>query len=434
MKIGVFGCMAGTPYVFAKAFVQAGINILYVRDRSDSYLMHQPLWSDVKATISYGDLTKGHSWTVAEMTAWEESFGWKPPSWIVDPLPEELRTCDAMSGHAPRNDDTRVLEYLRSCDFLLVNGTAGVSYAHRSGRPYTIWPHGGDIRIAAGLARPDFAGIRQWWRYRCWEWSITKAFRAAAWISTHDPNLVGVHLGSVEHVARGVKYLPSPVELHPRKSPGERLHLRQELFERLGMSLPKGKHVFFVPSRVDYFWKGQDLLLEAFIAAGCPDIGFVFSAWGKDYQALKSRVAGSGLTDKFVFLPFALSRPQLIEMFTACDAIVDQFHGGTYGTSAVEAMACGSPVLMRVDTHAFQKRRWEPPPVLNARTVEEIAGVLGAACDGRIDLEAESARIIDWVNRTHRSDLVAAQFIRAVTEYMRTRSRERVHCGQGSVQ
>jgi hypothetical protein len=87
----------------------------------------------------------------------------------------------------------------------------------------------------------------------------------------------------------------------------------------------------------------------------------------------------------------------------AADVVVDQFALGVFGTAALEAMACGRPVLMHIDQALFEQRRpeYSPPPVLQAASEDEIATVLADLAAGSIDPAAAGRRARGWVAEYH---------------------------------
>ena len=97
---------------------------------------------------------------------------------------------------------------------------------------------------------------------------------------------------------------------------------------------------------------------------------------------------------------------------SASDLCVDQFYHGSYGTAALEAMAHGTPVLMRIDDEAFNARGWEPPPVLNAENADDIARILDRILSGEIDLEERGRAAGAWVARNHASERVVPDLLR----------------------
>ena len=167
----------------------------------------------------------------------------------------------------------------------------------------------------------------------------------------------------------------------------------------------------FIPSRVDYYWKGHDLFLHALAQRPGADIHWFISGWGADYPRAQAFVAEHRLDHCVTFLPIVLSKPLLFAFMSAVDLCVDQFHMGAYGTAAVEAMARGCPVMMRIDDEAFNARGWEPPPVLNARTENDMVGIFDRIASGDIDLEERGRAAAAWVSRNHAPEQVVSDLV-----------------------
>src|SRR6185436_21094065 len=79
------------------------------------------------------------------------------------------------------------LEAMRACDTLLVCGTEGTLLAAQSGRPYIIWPHGGDTMIAAGLLQPSWLQIRSRFMHGMLRRQLVPAYARAICIGSHEP-------------------------------------------------------------------------------------------------------------------------------------------------------------------------------------------------------------------------------------------------------
>jgi glycosyltransferase involved in cell wall biosynthesis len=185
--------------------------------------------------------------------------------------------------------------------------------------------------------------------------------------------------------------------------------------ERLGQPMPEAEWILFVPSRIDFFWKGTDLLLRALTRLPKKkDLHFIFSGWGTDYKKAREMI----LPHQATFLPCAVSKPILYDFFSAADVVVDQFRMGIYGTSAVEAMGCGAPVIMWIDKERFQTHGWDPPPILNGKNEEEIVEILGDILSGRVDLEKHAHAALDWVVRTHGEEVVLFSLKKILKKYL----------------
>jgi hypothetical protein len=158
------------------------------------------------------------------LCVFEEKVGWKAPAWLFDPLSVPLRPETAPFGgpldaalfrhylSAPHRP--AVLRRMRECDGLLVCGVEGSVLAARSGRPYVIWPFGGDMSMAAGLVplpswrqfklRIAQGAERRWLR---------AAFAGAVCIGSHEPGGISADYYGAEHYIRALKpeFMPIPI-------------------------------------------------------------------------------------------------------------------------------------------------------------------------------------------------------------------------------
>jgi len=422
MRLGLYGGTANNCYVFAHAFAQSGISVRFIRDRSDSFSFSQPVWEDNRFTQSYKDVSASASFPWEWWSRKEVEVKWRPPDWLLDPMrsepvhesPKPLRSSFwiakyILGGHCRAT----VLEMMQACDALIVCGVEAAILASVAGKPYGIWPHGGDIRLAAGL-HPVPRRFWRWPSHFALVHTIRRAYKRAVWVGTHDPKGIGAHIGDISRLLTKVnfRHVPIPISTQSRPVQDERRTRLIKLLAELGHNSPERQHVGFVPSRMDFSWKGQDRLLDAM--AGLTDRSrphLIFSGWGRDYSEAKRIVQEKGLAQCVTFLQVSLSKPLLCEMFSACDFAVDQFHAGTYGTAMVEAMACGLPVIMWIDEEVYENRGWESPPVINCRTTADIAKALIRITSNSLDLEEAGRLSQAWVARVHNPEVVLANVL-----------------------
>ena len=294
---------------------------------------------------------------------------------------------------------------MRSCDVLLVSGVEGAVLANASGRPYVIWPFGGDLMVAAGQFRPKLFPLRPRLTHDMLRRQLVCAYENALCIGAHEPTALLTDFYGTEHFLRKYKVerIAIPIATRKRADRAARRQQMSRLLEDMGIRVPTRPCLGFVPSRVDYEWKGQDRLLRAFarlVRQGkAADVHLIFSGWGNDFDRAREFVREQGIGEQVTFLDYALSKPLLHQFFSGADFVVDQFIVGMCGTSALEAMACGAPLITWINSSA--ERPWGSPPVLQARTEEEIAVVLSDISEGRIDLDAAGARVQEWIARNY---------------------------------
>lgn len=422
MRIGLYGGMANNMYVLARALANAGADVRFVRDRGDQFPVSQPVWEDAEVTLAPA-AAGPERWSPAAWTELERAHGWAPPPWLHDPSEVSRRpsaralavrvALRAGLGGGGRGYLDAATAALAPCDVLVVCGVEPLLLAAALGRPFVLWPHGGDLRLAAGLAAST-PGRCAALRAPLLRLSLARALRRAAWVGTHDPTVAGGHVGDVRDGLPWLRprHLPLPLPGAPRPAPAARRAAFEGLLTRLGAARPAGEVMLFVPSRLDFVWKGQDMLLRAIARPGLERIGLVLAGWGRDLPAVRTMIDDLGLARRVSLLPALVSKPLLLRLFAGADLVVDQFHFGAYGTAAVEAMAQGAPVLMWLDEGAFRARGWRAPPVLLARDEAGIARTLADVASGGIDLEAQGALCARWAAEVHGPDAVVPGLIR----------------------
>jgi glycosyltransferase involved in cell wall biosynthesis len=112
-----------------------------------------------------------------------------------------------------------------------------------------------------------------------------------------------------------------------------------------------------------------------------------------------------------------VSNRDVLGLFAAVDLVADQFIGGAYGYTALEAMACGKPVLTYVRDAGLVLAASECP-LLNA-TPDTLETVLRWCVENRDRLPAIGAMGRAYVVRHHSIPATAARFARLYLETAR---------------
>ncbi len=417
MKIGFYGGMANNTYVVAKRLSEAGVNVVFIRDRMDHYGISQPSWEDAAFDMSYEQLNATSSWSPVDWTRFESDIGWVAPTWLVDPIIEGAvsipKALPVRMGEMekqylqmlpPLDHAGRILYEMQACDCLFVSSTHALILALASGRPYFICPAGGEFMIAAGLY-PGQGSVAQTLRV---QGSLLRlAFRRAQAVVTHTPFLLHKPLvGSYWRLLRDygrVRFsdLSMPYVPVAALAPAQKRDSLNALLDSARAKTISTRFTVFVPSRIDYRWKGQDRILAALSRMKHRSaFTFVFSGWGVDYLDFKSRTANM---DNVRLLSYAVSKPRLYAYFQGSDLVVDQFTLGHYGTSTREAISVGTPVMTWVNQSVTRlSRTWRPAPIIQARDPVSIAFALDNIADGNIDLTQRSIDGLTWT-REHAS-------------------------------
>ncbi|MGL4727442.1 MAG: hypothetical protein ACRCWO_01685, partial [Bosea sp. (in: a-proteobacteria)] len=185
------------------------------------------------------------------------------------------------------------------------------------------------------------------------------------------------------------------------------------LLSETGVAPVEQRFSMFVPSRVDWKWKGQDRLMAAIDAEpASSSFCFIFTGWGADLEALREWARGR---PNIRMLDAALSKPLLCEFYAASDVVFDQVTLGHIGTAAREAACFGTPVIAHIaPPPAWARRELRPElPVLEARTAADIARLMRGICDGTTDLETIGRAGMDWITQYSSPELMRDALVNA---------------------
>ena len=203
-------------------------------------------------------------------------------------------------------------------------------------------------------------------------------------------------------------------------SPGDRTAARAAL------GLPAGDRIVAFVGRIQPL-KAPDVLLRA--AALLPDVR-VLVAGGPSGSGLAApdtlvRLAAElGISDRVSFLP-PQSRDQLVNVYRAADLVAVPSYSESFGLVAVEAQACGTPVVAAAVGGL-------PVAVADGRSGALVAGHGAPEWAGAIagllnaDAAALSRGAIEHAGRfswDHTVDALLASYGRAITDYGRTHQR-----------
>lgn len=425
LRVGLLGPVNNTAYGMASGLHTAGVDVVYVRSSESTLPTDQPVWEDLPFTMSAEEFAASRGWSWWEWTDFEARSGWNPPSWLVDPAQSAasrgryrpaagtdlfLRAAMSMTGRR-RPRWAEVQRSWSACDVLLVSGSRPAMLAAASGLPYLVWPHGSDVRTAIRDFAPNIRGARARGIAEVESALLRRAYRGSRSLVTHDPLLVtGDHRRAqeVEGLAP-VRFLAWPISTTPVLSRAVRREALGTVLDAAGVAAPSADLVALVASRIDYRLKGHDRLISAISSLGDRGIHYLVVGWGADLPRARAELAAAGLGERVTLLPRIMSKPVIRQLQASVDVSFDQFVFGTYGFVGLEAMAAGTPVVMAVDDEAFDRKGWEAPPALRARSATDVLSVLRKVAGGHVDLEAVGVSGQSWVERRHGPHSVRSQ-------------------------
>jgi glycosyltransferase involved in cell wall biosynthesis len=270
------------------------------------------------------------------------------------------------------------------------------AYLFGAGRPYVAFEHGTmrDIPFEnSGRGR-----------------LLTLAYQKADKVFITNPDVVSAarRLGLSNYL-----FIPHPVdETKYRPHPSS---LRIDLMNRYQTDL-----ILLAPSRHNWALKGNDLLLKAF-ARLRKDIRLnavlILCEWGQEVAESKRLIELLGLTACVIWTP-PLNKMKLIDYYNAADVVLDQFTLGTFGTVTPEAMACAKPVVLHFDRQMHEWCYAEMPPVIVARTEDEIFERIRELTEDPGYRSAVGQASREWVVKHHGWELVADRQISIYRELL----------------
>jgi glycosyltransferase involved in cell wall biosynthesis len=171
--------------------------------------------------------------------------------------------------------------------------------------------------------------------------------------------------------------------------------------------------VLLCPSRHDWDIKGSDRLLRGFahlVRSERPHALLLLCEWGLEVDRSKALIRELGIERNVRWLD-PLPKLRLIDAYRTADVVLDQFLIGTFGAVAPEAMSCARPVVMAFEAahHAwcFPVR----PPVIDARTPEQIFEALAGLAGDPAERERRGRAGRVWIEEHHSSRLVVERHL-----------------------
>jgi glycosyltransferase involved in cell wall biosynthesis len=239
---------------------------------------------------------------------------------------------------------------------------------------------GGDIWYEA--ARDDELG-----RLQRHSFGSARCYLASnPWAYAHARRYGMRHLAYVPQIIDEDVYSPGPSEF------------REQWRQQTGGT-------FFVLStgRADDFFKGMRVGLNGFaqFSRNVPGARLLMLGWGNDLEAHLEALRALGIADKVLVLPLS-GKKRLIKYLRAADCLLDQFVIGYFGATALEAMGCGLPIVMRLEqSHYDALCETGAPPVYNADTPEKVSAALDSLASSKEERSRASEAHRVWLVANH---------------------------------
>ncbi len=198
--------------------------------------------------------------------------------------------------------------------------------ARRAGRPYVVTSHGTDL-----------LGYRADPRYRPFAHEGAEGAR----------RIIAVSQATAREVVQTFGTGPDRLVALPNGVDGKRFRLldipRAEVFQELGLPAPFGPVVIYAGKLACF--KGSDVLIDAasIYERQIPNVTTLIVGEGAERRALESMVRALRLHGVH-FIGF-VDQEKLVRLYSAADIAVVPSREEPFGLAALEAMACGLPVV-----------------------------------------------------------------------------------------
>lgn len=366
MKICSFFNICNYPYIVTKLLRRKGIDAELIVDISDILPNMLPFWEEYNIKLK--------KWK--DISQIKKIIDEYSPSWV-----KYIKKGKFLGRYGSYS--INLLKMLKKYDIIHAY-TMGAIWAQFSNRPYIATATGADIRelskqrnIKGYLMRRGFKNAKVLY---------------AMPINFKDAKEIG---------CRNIKCIKWPIEL--------------EIFDKSRKMDLKGKYgadiIFFTPTRHDKI-KGMEILIRAFakFIRENEDILLLSVEWGNNLDRSKFLIKKFGIEDKVVFLPL-MSKKLLLSYYKSSDCIFDQFVLGGMGTTCLEALASGKPLVTYLNKKLYSEYYEKLPPILNAKNEEEIYNAMIKVEDRKMrEYIGREAR--KWIKKNHHWKLIIEELIK----------------------
>jgi glycosyltransferase involved in cell wall biosynthesis len=390
LRFAFVGNLANYLYKRAVPLRKRGWQVELVLHPDDDHVLSQPGWEEWDGEL------RTNARTVRELEA--EGIRLASVADVVKPPKEFIApaSADRTEPYLRRHDLYRFPEYLayapvfrhlQHADAVLTAQAPYLAYLAR--RPYLAAQGGGDLWF--DCSRDDVHGQL----CRISFGSANAILASNPWTFAHARRF-GM---------RNAIYLPYMLDDEAYSSGPPKYHA--EWKERTG-----GRFFVLSTARFDERYKGSSVALEGFarFAAANPEARLIAIGWGDDADVQLGRLSELGIDTKVHVLPLAGKR-RVVDYLRSSDCLLDQFALGAYGATALEAMGCGLPVVMRLELEQYRALCGSPPPVLNAEGPEEVAAALALLADDPDRRRRLAADHRAWFVANHGSSTWAGRYI-----------------------
>ena len=259
-----------------------------------------------------------------------------------------------------------------------------------------------DCYIAARLGKKPLVGhahgsdLRQELRNRKWRWIIKYNLLKSDKIFVAQPTILEI----AKEFNETAEYLPIPFD--------------PEIFSP--KPLPENKEkIVFLASAHNFKIKGTDKFLRAL--APLPDgVKIKSLALGNDFLRAQQLSKDLNLNIEFIG---GVPHNRMHELYWGSDIVLGSYGIGQLDTVAIEAMACGRPVV-----HSISKKFFQTCPLEELENTDEATEIISRLLTDKGEIEERIKKQLLYVNSVHSAPLVAEKVMNAYSELQKGIRRE----------
>jgi glycosyltransferase involved in cell wall biosynthesis len=259
-----------------------------------------------------------------------------------------------------------------------------------------------DCYIAARLGKKPLVGhahgsdLRQEMRNRKWRWIVKYNLLKSDKIFVAQPTILEI----AKEFNETAEYLPIPFD--------------PEIFSP--KPLPENKEkIVFLASAHNFKIKGTDKFLRAL--APLPDgVKIKSLALGNDFLRAQQLSKDLNLNIEFIG---GVPHNRMHELYWGSDIVLGSYGIGQLDTVAIEAMACGRPVV-----HSISKKFFQTCPLEELENTDEATEIISRLLTDKGEIEERIKKQLLYVNSVHSAPLVAEKVMNAYSELQKGIRRE----------
>jgi glycosyltransferase involved in cell wall biosynthesis len=253
-----------------------------------------------------------------------------------------------------------------------------------------------DCYIASRLGKKPLIGhahgsdLRQSLRSRKWGRIVNHNLKSCAKIFVAQPTI----LDAAKEFNESAEYLPIPFD-------------PEIFFSKPLLNAERDDKRVFLASAHDFNTKGTDKFLRA-LASAPSSVRIKSLNSGKDLE--KARRIARNLNLRIEFID-KVPHDKVSELYWESDLVLGSFGVGQLDTVAIEAMACGRPVV-----HSISKKFFATCPLEEIHTEGEAANIISRLLSDRKEREERVKNQLLYVNSTHSAPLLSERLMKTYSE------------------